>query len=355
MRLGTKLGSTPAALVAVLLVAAFAAEPALSACTNPNALGVSRTVTIDAQGGPQFGQLQYRENEPLRDKEVVLTFDDGPSTTNTQAVLDALTAHCTKATFFMVGRMAVAYPHMVRKVAEGGHTIAAHTWSHPNLKARSAPSAAGEIELGISAVSEALGRPMAPFFRFPYLADSKAMLDYLKSRDISAFSIGIDSYDFRTTNGDKMRRTVMRQLESRGKGIILMHDIQRSTARGIRGLLDELKAKGFKVVHFVPKVPVTTIGSYDETASALHAKRNTRVSATPLDDPGRQWASPSASGRPAASAQPRAAAPAGPSRNDESARPKPAVAARPGTGSSTPTSAGHDGLPDWQRRALGLH
>ena len=72
-----------------------AAQPARSACANPDALGVSRTVVIDTTGGPGFGFLQYKQFDFLTDKEIVLTFDDGPWPT-TPAVLKALADECTK-------------------------------------------------------------------------------------------------------------------------------------------------------------------------------------------------------------------------------------------------------------------
>ena len=72
-----------------------AAQPARSTCANPDALGVSRIVVIDTTGGPGFGFLQYKQFDFLTDKEVVLTFDDGPWPT-TPAVLKALADECTK-------------------------------------------------------------------------------------------------------------------------------------------------------------------------------------------------------------------------------------------------------------------
>ena len=263
-----------------LILAATAMFQAASACEGK--LGVSRTITIDAAEEPLHGGLQYKTESLLRDGEVLLTFDDGPLPTNTRRVLKALKDHCTKATFFMVGRMAVANPSMVREVAAAGHTIASHTWSHKNLRRRNARRAMGEIELGISAVQQALGKPIAPFFRFPYLADSKAMIAYNQNRNIAMFSIDIDSYDYRTRSADRVRRTIMRQLASRKKGIILFHDIQISTARAMQSLLDSLHDKGFKVVHIEAKSTIPTVSIYDAQAAKLHAKRRYSASIRPV-------------------------------------------------------------------------
>ncbi len=245
---------------------------------RPGMLGVSRKVEIDASGGPRFGLQQYKENDFLRDKEVVLTFDDGPLRRHTRAVLAALAAHCTQATFFMVGRMAASDPEMVREVARQGHTVALHTWSHRNLRAIGIERARQEIELGASAVQRALGQPVAPFFRFPYLADSQATLAYLAQRNLAVFSIDNDAYDYRTSSAGTVQRNILRSLESKRKGIALFHDIQPSTARALKDLLDALAERGFKVVHVVPKTRATTLAKYDELAEAEVAKR----SRTPL-------------------------------------------------------------------------
>ncbi len=252
-------------------------------CTpRPGQIGVSRVVEIDTAKGPRFGLQQYPEHDFLRDREVVLTFDDGPLRRHTQMVLDALAAHCTMATFFMVGQMAVTDPEMVRNVARAGHTVAAHTWSHRNLRASGSAVAMREVELGFSAVQRALGQPIAPFFRFPYLADSQPMLGHLVSRGIANISIDVDSKDFRTRNPKEMQRNLLNALAPRGKGILLFHDIQYSTAHGIRGLLDELMRRGYRVVHIVPKTTATTVASYDAQAETELARRNKVAAANPM-------------------------------------------------------------------------
>lgn len=257
--------------------------PAAPICTpRPGQLGVARVVEIDTTRGPRFGQQQYRDHDFLRDNEVVLTFDDGPSRRHSRMVLDALAAHCTQATFFIVGQMAVTDPEMVREIARSGHTIAIHTWSHRNLRAIGPAKAQHEIELGISSVQRALGRPVAPFFRFPYLADSPQMLSHLSERNFGVFSIDVDSRDFRTHDGRTMQRTVMQVLSAKPKGILLFHDIQTSTAHGIRGLLDELASKGFRVVHMVPKTTAVTQPGFDALAEAEFTRRNKIAAANPM-------------------------------------------------------------------------
>ncbi len=262
--------------IGCLLILLAGAYPAFAKCKgNANVLGVSRVAVIDTTGGPRFGGVQYRGADFLRPKEVVLTFDDGPSRRYTSRVLDALGEQCTKATFFLVGRMAVSDPKMVREIDARGHTIATHTWSHQNLRHQSPQRAESEIELGISAIQKALGRPISPFFRFPYLADSKSALAKFQKRNIAIFSIDVDSRDFRTSSGRQVRNNIMGQLRARGKGILLFHDIQVSTARGIRSVLASLQKGGYKVVHIVPKTATTTLERYDTAAlKVLAGKRS---------------------------------------------------------------------------------
>ena len=97
-----------------------AAPPAATApsstCANPNALGVARTVEIDTTGGPGFGFEHFKMHDFLRANEVILTFDDGPWLNNTPAVLKALADHCTKATFFAIGKHATYYPEILKQV-----------------------------------------------------------------------------------------------------------------------------------------------------------------------------------------------------------------------------------------------
>jgi len=164
--------------------AAFAQSK--SACANPNALGLARTVEIDTTDAPGFGFEHYKAYDFLRLKEVVLTFDDGPQVGYTHKVLEALAAHCTKATFFSIGKMAAGLPEIIRDVAKAGHTIGTHTWSHADIsKLKNEADWKAEIEKGVSAVRRAVGGPIAPFFRYPVLKDTKESLAHLASRNIA--------------------------------------------------------------------------------------------------------------------------------------------------------------------------
>jgi peptidoglycan-N-acetylglucosamine deacetylase len=231
--------------------------------SNSPVLGVSRVVEIDTSEGPGFGFEHFKEHDFLRVKEVVLTFDDGPWPNNTPAVLAALAAHCVKATFFPIGKHATWHPEILKQVAEAGHSIGSHTWSHVDLSKKSPEEAKREIEMGASAVHMAVAGPIAPFFRFPALRHPPEMVTYLGQRNIGIFSCDLDSFDFTMRKPEQVIRSVMSKLEKHGKGIILMHDFQRATAEALPELLNQLNANGYKVVHMVPKASLQTLAQYD--------------------------------------------------------------------------------------------
>ncbi|XWN31198.1 MAG: polysaccharide deacetylase family protein [Devosia sp.] len=189
-------------------------------------------------------------------REVVLTFDDGPRPGPTDRILDTLDSYGVKATFLVVGRMASAHPAKVRKVARRGHTIGTHTQRHPNLARMGTRAAHKEIALGDRSVARALsgsGYQAAPFFRFPYLADTRALRRSLARRGVVVLDVDIDSKDYLRTSPARVRARTLAQLRRRGRGVILFHDIHARTASMLPSFLAALKRDGYKVVHLVPK------------------------------------------------------------------------------------------------------
>ena len=261
-----KASPAPAAAAPAPAAAAATPAPAKQPCANPDALGIGRVVEIDTTGGPGFGFEHFKQLDFLRDKEVVLTFDDGPWPLNTPSVLKTLADECTTGIFFPIGKHSTYYPEILKQVAAAGHTIGSHTWSHATLtnKKLTEDQRKEEIEKGFSAVKWALGAPPAPFFRFPALQHPPEMVTYLGSRNIAMFSCDLDSFDFKARNPQQVIDVTMKKLDKLGKGIILMHDFHKHTAEALPALLRKLKAGGYKVVQMKPKAPVETLPQYDE-------------------------------------------------------------------------------------------
>jgi len=268
-------------VTAALSAKPAAPVPAKSTCANADALGVSRVVVVDTTGGPGFGFQQFKQLDFLTDKEVVLTFDDGPWPT-TPSVLKTLAEECTKAVFFPIGKHSTYHPEILKQVAAAGHTVGAHTWSHAHLDSKKLSEAQvkEEIEKGFSAIKLALGANPAPFFRFPALQYNPASVEYLGSRNIAMFSCDIDSFDYKSKDAAQIINTVMTKLDKQGKGIILMHDLQKHTAEALPTLLRRLKAGGYKVVQMKAKESLETLAEYD--ASLIKDMKLPAVASRPV-------------------------------------------------------------------------
>ena len=250
--------SSFAAYILAVSLAGLGLAQAAECPGHPNALGVSRTIVLDATQHPRLGTLQYDESLPLNDHEVVLTFDDGPLQPYTNRVLDTLAAECVKATFFLVGRMALGYPHLVQREYAEGHTIGGHSQDHPFTFAKmSVEQASEEIEDGFESLRTVLGDPkaVAPFFRVPGLLRQDSVEDYLASRGYATFSLDFLADDWTHISAQEITRRALERIEARGRGILLLHDIQPATAQALPVLLAELKARGYKIVQVVPATP----------------------------------------------------------------------------------------------------
>ena len=207
-----------------------------------------------APGGKGFGTLAGRTLKvssmseiSLRDKEVILTFDDGPMPGKTDRVLEILDQYGVKATFLMVGQMAKSYPAVAARVVNHGHSIGGHTYNHANLASLSYSGALDDIATGNAVITKATGAQVG-FFRFPYLADTGALRQSVANRGLVILDVDIDSKDYFSSSPETIASRTMAQVRARRKGIILMHDIHRRSAAMLPSLLSQLKAGGYKVV-----------------------------------------------------------------------------------------------------------
>jgi peptidoglycan/xylan/chitin deacetylase (PgdA/CDA1 family) len=225
---------------------------------HPDALGTSRTLVVDPREHPRIGIMQYAETLPLDDHEVVLTFDDGPLPRNSNQILEILASQCVKATFFLIGRQANANPEGVRKVRDAGHTVATHTQNHPiSMNKLPVERARQEIEDGIASVTAALGdgTAPAPFFRVPGLSRAEGIEEYAAAQGIQMWSADFLADDWRRVSPSRVYDLAIQRLEAKGKGILLLHDIQARTVAALPRILHELKTRGYRIVHVVPATP----------------------------------------------------------------------------------------------------
>ena len=242
-------------LITALLVA-FSFNTTRAQNCNPDALGTSRVLAIDPGEYPRVGAMDHAVALPLADKEVVLTFDDGPVPRYTNQILDILAAQCVKATFFVVGEMARAHPSTVRRIFAEGHIIGTHSEDHPQRFGKlPGELVEWEIDKGIIDVGVALGDPkkVAPFFRVPGLARSEVIESELAARLLVDFGSDTVADDWHPRiSPRKIIMLALNRLVARGKGILLLHDIHPATVAALPGILKDLKERGFHIVQVVP-------------------------------------------------------------------------------------------------------
>ena len=256
-------------------IAAAAGEPCPG---NPDALGTSRVLEISPSEFSRVGSMQYTQTLPLADHEVVITFDDGPLPPYSNAVLDTLASQCVKATYFLVGEMAQAYPSIVRRIFNAGHTIGTHSQNHPYAFQRlSMQGVERQVDGGIASVDAALGdqKALSPFFRIPGLGRNSVIEDYLASKSLVTWSADVVADDWKHIGAREIVRRAMRRLEERGRGILLLHDIHPATALALPTLLKELKDHGYHVVQ------VVAVGERPESLPELVASPDANKGAWP--------------------------------------------------------------------------
>ncbi|XGC80328.1 polysaccharide deacetylase family protein [Bdellovibrio bacteriovorus] len=195
-------------------------------------------------------------------KEVILTFDDGPSNLYTEAILQALREVNAKVIFFHQGKNVRLNPSIVKKVAADGHSIGSHSMTHAclgdsaacrrfNGKNLSYDEAVAEIRAGHQAVADAIGW-VDPFFRFPFGEVSAELRYFLKSNSTGEFMWNVDSEDWKAISLQSVLDNTLRQIEAKQKGLVLFHDVQRKTAEILPQFLRELYTRGYSVVLLQP-------------------------------------------------------------------------------------------------------
>jgi peptidoglycan/xylan/chitin deacetylase (PgdA/CDA1 family) len=253
-KMARKLANAP---VAALVALAWMTLAQAAECPRKGTLGTSRILSVDAAALPRVGLKNYPQTLPLRDHEVVLTFDDGPWPPTTPKVLAILAAECVRATFFLIGKPASEHPELARRIAAEGHTIGHHTWTHFSLMRMPQANAFDEIDHGISAVEMALHgaattTPSTPFFRFPGFETTQATLDLLQSRGIVVFGADLWAGDWNKMTAKRELKLLIDRLKVARKGIILLHDPKAQTVAMLPAFLRYLRDNDYHVVHVVP-------------------------------------------------------------------------------------------------------
>jgi peptidoglycan-N-acetylglucosamine deacetylase len=244
-------------LLAIIVAIAPLSARATTCLGNPYALGTARTIEVDANTTPWVGRKQFPSTLALRERELVLTFDDGPWPGTTPKVLDTLRSECVQATFFLLGRNVAAHPQLAQRALAEGHSLGHHSYSHPLLDRMPLARAEAEIDRGVAEDELALygerrTMPRTPFFRFPGFAANRALLDRMKERGIVVFGADVWASDWVPMAPEQELHLILSRIQQAGRGIVLFHDTKAQTARMLPVFLRELKKRGYSIVHVIP-------------------------------------------------------------------------------------------------------
>jgi peptidoglycan/xylan/chitin deacetylase (PgdA/CDA1 family)/uncharacterized caspase-like protein len=241
------------------------------------------------------GEMRGGGNEifgnEFQPKTVALTFDDGPHPKYTEQVLALLRKYGIKATFFELGVNLGTAPspglvtlshtgEVAKKVLEAGHVIANHSYSHAVLPKLDESHQATEIDQTNLLLEKVAGRK-PEFFRAPYGARNKEILDRVQSDGLKSIMWTIDSLDWADPVPESIAMRVLHEINQKHKGIILFHDIHKQSVMALGPVIEELQRQEYKFLapdkgQFVQgTLPIDSTRSQDTTAQAAPASPKT--------------------------------------------------------------------------------
>ncbi|MEU4010029.1 polysaccharide deacetylase family protein [Streptomyces pseudogriseolus] len=220
------------------MVAVTALTPALTGCTRVETTAPSSVRTTDVKA--RFGTVDCREA-----RCIALTFDAGPSE-HSARLLDILAEERVPATFFLLGKRHIdTYPELVRRMADEGHEVASHTWTHRILTELEPEEIREELERTNDAIERLTGR-RPTLMRPPQGRTDDTVHGISRDLGLSEVLWSVTAKDYATTDPDLITRRVLAQ--SSRDGIILLHDLYDGTVPAVPGIIDALKKRGYVFV-----------------------------------------------------------------------------------------------------------
>lgn len=175
---------------------------------------------------------------------LALTFDDGPMP-DSKLVLDALKAHNARATFFVLGKNIEGHESILRRMADEGHQIGSHSWSHPHLEKLSASSVRSQMTRTMDKIEEITGQKVT-MMRPPYGSTNRNARKVIEGLGLPIILWTVDSKDWASRNSEAVINVISSQAEN--GAIILCHDVWASTGKAMETLIPSLMEKGFQLV-----------------------------------------------------------------------------------------------------------
>ncbi|MDE5820797.1 MAG: polysaccharide deacetylase family protein [Lachnospiraceae bacterium] len=185
-------------------------------------------------------ETAYQEDMSV--KKVALTFDDGPHPRYTEQLLEGLRKRNVRVTFFVLGQSAELYPDLIREMAQDGHLIGNHTYSHIQLTRRNGQRFAEELQKTDAVIFEITGQH-TEFVRPPYGAWDKR---YEESLNMIQVLWNVDPLDWCCSDAGTVVSRVLEKTDE--NSIILLHDVYASSVEAALAIIDELSAQGYEFV-----------------------------------------------------------------------------------------------------------
>ena len=178
----------------------------------------------------------------VQDKEVAITFDDGPNPDYTAYLLEGLKERGVSATFFLLGKEAEKYPELVLQMYEEGHLVATHAYEHVNLCELSDEKACWQVEK-TNDIIEAITGERPQYLRPPF-GCWKENLDC--ETEMIKVLWNIDPLDWNVHNSTEIAKRVLNKVED--GDIILLHDASESSVNAAFKIIEALSKEGYRFV-----------------------------------------------------------------------------------------------------------
>lgn len=188
------------------------------------------------------------DSAPSSAKLVALTFDAGSSAEPVPQILRVLAQRGIRCTFFLTGQWIERYPDAARQIAEAGHELGNHSWSHPAFTSLSDEQIRKQLRRTEQIALRVCGRSTKPFFRPPFGARDERVRSVVANEGYLTIYWTIDSWDSvkKDITPQMITDRVMRHI--RPGAIVLMHCGSEATAQALPQLLNALDAQGYQVV-----------------------------------------------------------------------------------------------------------